>query len=360
LPKLLRSPAVSRGQIDEARGHLASFLRDTLVGLNYAYYEPPGAQVLHNNPLFVRSHDFAGDTVTGLKTLWQAPDLFGQGSPAGGGAHFVGSLADLPYALAELEQDFISPENVAALIWKELTPELVTTAILPRWWNVSPMELHAIALYQRAGEELLTTSADDQALRSKVMNILSDRLLPLRSRQIENALNTKHVSELLPNIMPADMFYLAAEFQRKYPEELSDWGTASQELRELCRQHAENVDWKRLSHDFGTPHPSMAQNNGLELISVPPMPSFFGYPSRLLAESWDSSNLYWARLADEAGYSPVMLNHLVPELTRRMVEKISATDFEDWPAILRAMRETGEEFRDGKLTSPARVSALRP
>ena len=360
LPKLLRSPAVSRGQIDEARGRLASFLRDTLVGLNYAYYEPPGAQVLHNNPLFVRSHDFAGDTVTGLKTLWQAPDLFGQGSPAGGGAHFVGSLADLPYALAELEQDFISPENVAALIWKELTPELVTTAILPRWWNVSPMELHAIALYQRAGEELLTTSADDQALRSKVMNILSDRLLPLRSRQVENALNTKHVSELLPNIMPADMFYLAAEFQRKYPEELSDWGTASQELRELCRQNAENVDWKRLSHDFGTPHPSMAQNNGLELISVPPMPSFFGYPSRLLAESWDSSNLYWARLADEAGYSPVMLNHLVPELTRRMVEKISATDFEDWPAILRAMRETGEEFRDGKLTSPARVSALRP
>ena len=34
----------------EARGQLAPFLRDTLVGLNYAYYEPPSAQILHNNP----------------------------------------------------------------------------------------------------------------------------------------------------------------------------------------------------------------------------------------------------------------------------------------------------------------------
>ena len=31
----------SRTEVDDARGQLASFLRDTLVGLNYAYYEPP-------------------------------------------------------------------------------------------------------------------------------------------------------------------------------------------------------------------------------------------------------------------------------------------------------------------------------
>ncbi|MBV9183338.1 MAG: hypothetical protein JO356_18705, partial [Acidobacteria bacterium] len=66
-------------------------------------------------------------------------------------------------------------------------------------------------------------------------------------------------------------------------------------------------------------------------------------------ESWDSNNLYWARLADEMGYPAVVLNRLVPELTRRMVGKIFATDFEDWGALLRAMRETGEEFRQGKI-----------
>jgi hypothetical protein len=41
------------------------------------------------------------------------------------------------------------------------------------------------------------------------------------------------------------------------------------------------------------------------------------------------------------------------------VEKIFATDFEDWPALLRAMHETGQEFREGKLTSPPRISAVR-
>ena len=353
LPKVLKSPAASRAQIDDARGQLASFLRDTLVGLNYAYYEPPGAQALHNNPLFVRSHDFAGETVGGLKTVWKTPELMGKGTPAGGGAHFVGSLADLPYALAELEQDFISPDNIQALIWRELTPELLASAILPRWWSVSPMELHAIALYQRAGEELLAASAEDEALRTKVVSILSERLLPQRSRLVEKALSTGRVSELLSQMMPADTFYLAAEFQRRYPKQSGAWGTATQELLQLCQQHPEQVDWKRLSHDFGTPHPSIAQNYGLELLNLGPMPSFSGFPSRLLAESWDSPNLYWARLADEAGYSPVMLNHLVPELTRRMIERIFATDFEDWTALLRAMRETGAEFREGKLTSSA-------
>ena len=74
------------------------------------------------NPLFVRSHDFSGDTVAGVEQVWQASQLFGEGSPAGGGAHLVGSLADLPYVLAEVEQDFIAPENVQALIWRELVP----------------------------------------------------------------------------------------------------------------------------------------------------------------------------------------------------------------------------------------------
>jgi hypothetical protein len=43
-----------------------------------------------------------------------------------------------------------------------------------------------------------------------------------------------------------------------------------------------------------------------------------------------------------------VLNTLVPELTHRMVEKIFATDVEDWPALLRATRETGDEFLQGK------------
>ena len=353
LSKLIKSPN-SPEQLAEARGQLAPFLRDTLVGFNYAYYEPPGSQILHHNPLFVRSHDFSGETVIGLERVWQTPQLFGAGSPAGGGAHLVGSLADLPYVLANAEQDFIAPENVQALIWRELVPGLLTNAVVPRWWDVSQNELHAVRLYQQSGEELLASSAHDEALRGQVMNILSDRMVPERAARIEQEILAGQMADALLNLMPADTFYLAVEYQRRFPQEANSFGAAGKELQALSERYPNEVNWERLSRDFGVPHRTLAQSYARELLNLPPFPVFMGYSSRLLAESWDSNNLYWARLADEKGYSPVMLNRLVPELTHRMVEKIFATDFEDWPALLRAARETGEEFRQGKIATLTR------
>jgi hypothetical protein len=360
LAKVLKGPA-THAQLDEARGQLAPFLRDTLVGLNYAYYDPPGAQLLRANPLFVRSHDFSGDTVAGVEGLWRAPQLFGEGSPAGGGAHFVGSLADLPFVLSDAEQDFIAPENVQALIWREAVPSLLTNAIVPRWWDVSNNELHAIALYQLAGEELLRSSAKDQELRARIMSILNERMLPHRSSHLEQALAAGKPDEAVQQVTPADSFYLTAEFRRRFPDENRVWGSSGQELDRLSRQYPNEVSWNRLSRDFGVLHRTLAQSYTRELLNVKPFPAFSGYSSRLMAESWDSNNLYWARLADEMGYPPVVLNRLVPELTRRMVSKIFATDFEDWQALLRAMRETGEEFRKGKIVVlPAARAEVRP
>jgi hypothetical protein len=356
LTKVIKAPG-SRQQLEDARGQLCPFFRDTLVGLNYAYYEPPGAQILHNNPLFVRSHDFSGDTVAGVEHVWQASQLFGEGSPAGGGAHLVGSLADLPYVLAQVEQDFIAPENVQALIWRELVPGLLINATLPRWWGVSQSELHAVTLYQRSGEELLTASAGDGRLRNQVMEILSERMSPEVSERVEQTLVAGHPGEMDHQMTPADTFYLAAEFRRRFSGATVSWGAASQELDGLCRRYPAEVSWERLSQDFGVPHPILAQSYARELLNLKPFPAFEGYSSRLLAETWDSSNLYWARLADEKGYSAVMLNRLVPELTHRMVEKIFASDFEDWPAMLRAMQETGEEFRQGRIASSSTIGA---
>jgi hypothetical protein len=351
ITKVIKTPG-SRPQLEAARGQLTPFLRDAVVGLNYAYYEPPGAQLLHNNPLFVRSHDFSGETIMGVTQLWQAPELFNQGSPAGGGAYLVGSLAELPYVLASTEEDFIAPKNVQALIWKEVTADLLVSATLPRWWSVTRNELHAAALYQRTGEELVTAAATNQELRDRVMDILSGRLPPQRLGEVEQALHSGDAAASLSPLTPADTFYLAAEFRHKYPQETASWGATGGELDTLSRQFPAEVNLQRLSRDFGTPHPVLAQNYRCELLNVQPFPAFGGNSSRLLGESWDSTNLYWALLADEKGYSPVMLNRLVPELTRHMVANIFATDIEDWPALTRAMRETGEEFRQGKIALP--------
>jgi hypothetical protein len=358
LAKVFRTPPSHKKDVEEAKGELAPFLRDTLVGLNYAYYQPPGSQLLRINPLFVRSHDFSGETVAGVEDLWQEAQVFGQGTPAGGGAHLVGSLADLPYVLSEAEQDFITPENVQALIWREAVPGLLTDAIMPRWWHVTRNEMHAVALYQRAGEELVQSSASNADLRNRVLSFLSDRMPPATLSRLQVALETGDSATAVALMTPADTFFLTADFRQHAPQDSTAWGPAGQELNTLTSRFPSELAWSRLSRDFGVPHEEMQQTYARDLLNTQPFPAFSGFSSRLMAECWDSNNLYWARLADEMNYSPVTLNLLVPELTRRMVEKIFATDFEDWPALLRAMRETGHDFRAGKIGLPSEVTAF--
>jgi hypothetical protein len=332
-----------------ARGQLAPFLRDTLVGLNYAYYAPPGAQMLLNNAVFVRSHDYTGGFGTSGTMPWKIPSLMDRGFVGGRGTHLAGSLADLPYILALVEQDFIVPENVQSLIWQDFVPTLLADAVVHRWWGVTKNELHAVTLYQRTGEEILAAAQKDNDLRSKAMEVLGERILPQRISRIDLALAAGEFDRVRPQMTPADTFYLAVELRQKFPQEAGHWGPASAELEELLKQYPEETKWQKLSQDFGVPHPGLAHSYARELINVTLFHSFQGYSSRLLAESWDSNNLYWARLADEMGYDPVMLNRVVPELTRRMIEKVAATNLEDWPAIFRAMQETGQEFRAGKI-----------
>src|SRR5207247_2843819 len=251
----IRDPLVTGVQtcalpISMARGQLVPFLRDSLVGLNYACYEPPEAQMLLNNPLFVRSHDFSGDLSgiinKGEDRAWHTPRLEGRGNAAGGGAHLAGSLTDLPYVLAEMEQNFIVPENVQSLIWEDLAPSLLVSAVLPRWWRVTRNELHAVALYQLFGEELLTETGKNEKLRQSVIEILSDRMLPEESEKVEEALRRGHQELALSHLTPADTFYLAAEFRRRFAEGQQYWGRAGQELDELSRRFTEVFSWEGL------------------------------------------------------------------------------------------------------------------
>ncbi len=350
LSRIIKSPRSPNEQA-AARGLLVPFLRDTLVGLNYAFYAPPQAKLLNNDPLLVRSHDFSGEMSVGGGQAWKTPTVVARGWTAAGGAHLAGSMADLPYVLAEVEEDFVVPENVQSLVWEDLVPTLLIGSSMPRWWRVTRDELHAVNLYQRLGEILVQSAGQDEKLRASVMEILENRLPPQRLEQVDMALRAGRPQDALSRLAPAETFYLGAQFRHQFPQEVGASGKAGQELVELAKRNPDAVSWERLSADFGIPHPALAQTYGRELYPEKPLPTYMGYSSRLLAESWDSNNLYWARLADELGYSPVMLNVLAPELTRRMVAKIFATHLEDWPALLRALRQTGEEFREGKIAS---------
>ncbi len=349
LTKVIKAPGTP-AQLEAARAKLTPFLRDTLVGLNYAYYEPPGAQVLHSNPLFVRSHDFSATSIQGMDQIWATPSLIGIGATAGGGAYLIGSLADLPYVLAMTEEDFIAPEKVQALIWRETVPQLLVNATLPRWWGVSRDELHAVNLYQRAGEELLRKSVANPELREKVAAIFNERLGSGRSDELAQALEHEESAEsLIAKLLPTDTFYLESEFRKRYPDQVAGWGPANSELDALARKNPAETTAEKIARDFGVPHLTLADTNACDLLSAGPFPISGGTASRLFGESWESGNLYWARLADEKGYDPAALNVLIPALTRQMVANLSATSIDDWPALQRAMDQTGEEFLKGKI-----------
>jgi hypothetical protein len=349
LTKVIKGPSTP-AQLELARAKLAPFLRDTLVGLNYAYYEPPGAQVLHSNPLFVRSHDFSASSIQGVDEVWGSPALVGIGATAGGGAYLIGSLADLPYVLALTEEDFLAPEKLQALIWRETVPQLLVNSILPRWWSVSHDEMHAASLYQHAGEELIAAAVGNADLQQKILDVYSSRLDWGRLDEMQSALkNAESAGDLARSMPPTDLLFLSARFRQKYPDQEAAIGPASQELDALVRKSPDDADPNRIARDFGVPHPTLAESNSLALLTGEPFPVSGGYTNRLFGESWESSNLYWARLADQKGYSPDMLNLLVPELTGQMIANISATSIDDWPALMRAMRETGDQFLQGKM-----------
>ena len=91
------------------------------------------------------------------------------------------------------------------------------------------------------------------------------------------------------------------------------------------------------------------------MLNLKTFPTLMGYSSRIMAESWESNQLYWAAIADEMGVAPAQLNVLVPEWTQLTVERIFASHLEDWPALLRSLRSVGDDVRAGKLKEPERA-----
>jgi hypothetical protein len=122
-------------------------------------------------------------------------------------------------------------------------------------------------------------------------------------------------------------------------------GTFAAEIRRLAAETPGQVNYKAISRAFGTPKPTLANSYQPELLNLRTFPTLMGYSSRIMAESWESNTLYWAALADEVHLPPTQLNVLIPEWTRRVVERIFASHLEDWPALLKSLRYVGEDVR---------------
>jgi hypothetical protein len=327
-------------KLDEVRGLMAPFLRDTLIGFNYVHYAPPGAQVLYANPLFVRSHDLVG--LQGVNGTWKETEVLGSGWPAGAGGKLVGSLVGLPYALAEAEQNFLIPSREQALIWGDLVPQLLVTATVPRWWNVTPAQLHWVALHMDYAETALAESALNAGRRQIVLDAVAQYAMPARVAKIRELLEQGRVNVALDTVMPSELFAVARDLLAAD----SAGSPIAAEIRREAAQSPRQLNYDVISRSFGTPKPTLSNSYSPELLGLRTFPTLMGYSSRILAESWESNLLFYAALADQLYLAPGELNVLVPDWTRQTVERIFATNLEDWPALLRSLRLVGEDVRE--------------
>lgn len=336
----LERAAGNPARVRELRGLLAPLLRDTLVGLNYIHYAPPGGQLLLTNPLFVRSHDFIGGQ--GARQTWRQAEVFGTGWPSNAGGRLEGSLAGLPYALAEAEQNFMVPEREQALIWGDLVPQLVLSAKVPRWWTVTPAQMHWVGLHLRFGEAVVAEAAFDPQRREQLESVLDRQASPGRSSRILELVAAGEVHKALEEITPAELFVLAADVLARDAGETSPLAS---EIRRLQREAPDRINYNVIARLFGTPKPTLTSSYQPDLLHLRTFPTLMGYSSRIMAESWESSTLFWAALADELHLAPAQLNLAIPEWTQKTVEKIFATHLEDWPALWRSMRMVAEDVR---------------
>lgn len=329
-------------KLKEIRGMLAPFLRDTLVAYSYAHYAPPGAQILYTNPLFVRGHDFIG--VQGANHTWKSTELFGTGWPSNGGGRLVGSLAGLPYALAEAEQNFLIPAQTQALIWGDLVPQMILSAKIPRWWDVTPAQMHWVGLHLRYARVLMAEAAIDPETRNEVVEGLAPQASPARTMLVARLLEGGDVPAALEKVTPAELYALASRVEPRQADKHVG-GPLIAEIHELRAAHSSEVEEQAVSRAFGTPKPTLTNSYRPELLKLRTFPTLMGYSSRIMAESWESNTLYWAGLADELHATPQQLNVLIPEWTQKVVERIFASHLEDWPALLRSLRIVGDDVR---------------
>jgi hypothetical protein len=323
----------------DPRALLAPLLRDSLVGLIYCYYAPPGAQLLLTNPLLVRSHDFVGQESTPAE--WRLTEVSGSGWPESAGGRLSGSMINLPYALAEAEQNFLSPKREQALIWADLVPQMIADVTINRWRDVSSEQVQWVGLNLDRGKALLAEAALNKDVQPRVLDSLRRYLSPNRVEWIANHMQPSEFAQALPQIPTSALYAVAIDPALK---DISP-DSSSALLAQIGSRHESQLSPEAISRAFGTPKPTLTHSFQPGLLYLRTFPALMGFSSRILAESWESNNLFYAALAYETGVPAAQLESYVPEWNRAAIENIFATHLEDWPAILRSLDTVGASVR---------------
>src|ERR1035438_10011608 len=88
---------------------------------------------------------------------------------------------------------------------------MMLSAKTPRWWDVTPSQVHWVGLHLRYGRELLAEAASDAQVRSQVVDSLSQSAAPVRASEIRKLLSQGDVKEAVEQVTPSELFLLARD-----------------------------------------------------------------------------------------------------------------------------------------------------
>ena len=265
----------------------------------------------------------------------------------------MGSLAALPYALAEAEQNFLVPAQTQALIWGDLVPQMILSAKIPRWWNVTPAQVHWVGLHLRYGRELLAEAALDAELARPGAGGAGAAGSARRARaRWGDCSERATVKDAVEQVTPSELFLLARDlasrqdrrqFLPRWPKSAS-WPQAS----------PEEVNYAAISRAFGTPKPTLANSYRAGAAQPAHVPHADGLLQPHHGGKLGIEHPVLGGPGRRArACAPAQLNVRIPEWTQKLVEQIFASHLEDWPAVLKSLRLVGDDVR-------ARSRAPRP
>jgi hypothetical protein len=173
------------------------------------------------------------------------------------------------------------------------------------------------------------------------MNSLLRYLPPSRVEWIDNNLRTSAFENIALQVPTSVLYSLAGDpaLRDAVPD------MSSVEISALEARHSADLTPAAIARAFGTPKPTLTHSYRPQLLYLRTFPALMGYSSRILAESWESNNLYYAALADEVGVPASELDSYVPQWNRQAIENIFATHLEDWPALLRSLQTLATNVR---------------
>jgi len=295
--------------------------------------------LLLTNPQFVRGHDFVGPESS--PSAWRGTEVSSGGWPVSAGGRLTGSLISLPYAVAEAEQNFLSPTREQALIWADLVPQMIADVTINKWRNVKPEQLRWVALQVQRGKNLVAAAALDPSVRPAVLDSYRRYSTPRQVEWLDDHLGPDTFAKTIAEVPTSILYWLGEDptLATLSPD------AASRQIAALREASPGLVTPEAISRAFGTPKPTLTHSYTPGLLKLRTFPALMGYSSRILAESWESNNLFYAALADEIGTPVTALDAYVPEWNRSTIENIFATHLEDWPAILRSLQVTGNNIR---------------